>query len=475
MSKPVVAICTPIYDSLEPAFWRSHRQLHKPSSVDVVFQGGITHILDTEGLLVEDARRVMTKGALAAEGDVRVSHILMIDADMTFPPDALKQLLDHDVPIVGGLCFNRRSPYQPILCRYHPASKEFGEQRYGFCYHYPPAALFEVDATGAAFLLVKREVFDAISLAEGPEKWWERVEGLSEDFSFCLRAKRAGYKIHVDTGLKIGHIAKVVVDEAFARKNRPYEWEAWNPDAYAAAPGQPLASVVIPTYNQNPRFLKAAVLSAAGQTVPVEVIIVDDGSTPAVPETDWPANVRVMRHSTNRGIAAALNTGILAMTTDWFAWLSSDDLFDPRKLQLQLAACVQARMKASYTRWQSIGAKDGDFASVAAYGAWKTIAEQMNYLAQVCAVNGSTVLLHKDVFDEIGLFDPSYTYGQDWDMWARVGEKFFWYGIDEVLTTRREHGNLTAAIAAEPDDGPRRQLRDWEDAEIRGRFEQWVK
>lgn len=486
---PVVAICTPIYDTLEPGFWRAQRVMWKPWSGDAVFKGGATHNLDTVGLLVEHARQVMTKGALEAPD---VTHLLWIDADMTFPPEALKRLIDHDLPFVGGLCFNRRPPYQPILCRYHPASRELGAQRYGFCYHYPPDALFEVDATGGAFILVKRGVFETIAKNEG-KVWWEPTEGLSEDFSFCLRAKRAGYKIFVDTGLKIGHIAKIVIDEDFAKKNRPYEWEPWNPETDRAS-GAPRATIVIPTYNQNPRYLKAAVLSAAHQTVPVEVIVVDDGSDAPVPlqglltsnsqepdrpDRPWPANVTVIRHNENRGISAALNTGIRAMTTDWFAWLSSDDLFDPRKIERQLAACLQAGMKASFTRWQSIDANDDSgFAGVAQFYVWRNIAEQMSVLAETCAINGSTVLLHKDVLAAVGkfgVFDEMLKYGQDWATWCEIGEHFFWYGLDEILTTRREGGNLTAAIAAEAPDGERRTRRDLEDAAIRAAYSKWAK
>jgi glycosyltransferase involved in cell wall biosynthesis len=89
----------------------------------------------------------------------------------------------------------------------------------------------------------------------------------------------------------------------------------------------PVASIVIPTYNQRPQYLAEAVNSALGQTVPnVEVIVVDDGSDePPFADRDLkPENLQIIRHETNRGIAAALNTGIRASSAPWVCWLSSD-------------------------------------------------------------------------------------------------------------------------------------------------------
>jgi GT2 family glycosyltransferase len=459
---PVVAICVPIYDRPATDFFWAYQQMLKPNSGSEAFGGrGATHFFSTRGILVEEARNQMTLQAL---DEPDVTHVLMLDCDMVPPPHALKRLLEHDVPIVGGLCHNRRPPYQPIVCRWYQESLALGVKRHGFCYHFPPDVLFPVDATGAAFLLIKREVLEAIEKREG-KKWWEKRDGLSEDFSMCVRAQEAGFPIVVDTGLEIGHVGEVLITKEFADKNRPYEWGAWNPEPHYV-PGQPVASIVIPVYNQNPRYLRAAVYSAAHQTVPVEVIVVDDGSDVPIPTEGWPQNVRVLRVAENLGIANALNYGLKSMVTDWFMWLSSDDFFDPRKVQLQLAALEQARCKAGFTRWQGIVPGE-HLCRIASVPGWRSLAEQQALLGQACVVNGSTVAIHKSVIAEVGAFDTRYKYGQDWEMWCRVGRTHFWYGLGEILVTRREHDNLTAAIAAEPPDSPRRRRRDEEDALIR--------
>lgn len=461
MKEPVVAICTPVYENPSMSFWRSFRQLWKPHKGGQI--EGVTHLFDAHGILVDKARQILTDAALNASPEV--THLLWVDADMTMPPNALKRLLGHRVPIVGGLCFNRRSPYQPILLREHPGELARGSERYGFCYHYPPDDLFSVDATGSAFMLVERNVYERIQKEFGPT-WYNPIHDLSEDLSFCWRAKRCGFPIHVDTGLKIGHVAEVVVDEEFAEKNRPYQWDAWRPVSGEVPEGESIASVVIPTFNQNPEYLNAAVLSAAYQTVPVEVIVVDDGSSEPVDDTRWPENVRLIRFDSNKGISEALNAGIAEMRTPWFCWLSSDDILDPRKVELQLAACEQGNFKASFTRWQAAYTEEKQ-TRIASLERWRNIPEQMAVLSQFCAIFGSTVMIHRTVFEALGGFDPHFKYSQDWEMWCRVGQHTFWYGFDEILATRREHDNLTARIEADP---KKAAARDAENAQIRKRY-----
>lgn len=91
---------------------------------------------------------------------------------------------------------------------------------------------------------------------------------------------------------------------------------------------EPQLSIIIPTYNR-PDLLPRAVNSALAQTVTdVEVIVVDDGSTPAVtlPERD---NLRVLRLEPNQGGAMARNQGALAAGCRWITYLDDDDVLRP--------------------------------------------------------------------------------------------------------------------------------------------------
>jgi teichuronic acid biosynthesis glycosyltransferase TuaG len=199
-----------------------------------------------------------------------------------------------------------------------------------------------------------------------------------------------------------------------------------------------IASIVIPTYNQDPAKLQRALYSALAQTVRCEIIVVDDGSDERVPVSG------AIRHETNLGIAAALNTGIRAMTTDWFCWLSSDDTFTPEKVEVQRTFLATKAGLASYHAFRVDGAGK-------CFQPWGTTHQQKRILRAGCAINGSTVMIHRDVFADVGLFDESFKFGQDWEMWCRIGWKYRWHGLDQILGDRYTGGNLTGRIMSDPE------------------------
>lgn len=202
-------------------------------------------------------------------------------------------------------------------------------------------------------------------------------------------------------------------------------------------------SIVIPVYNQRPSYLASTIESARAQTDPAEIVIVDDCSSEPVPGA-------TVTHEKNRGIAAALNSGIQAMTGGWFCWLSSDDLLSPVKVANQLAAVTSRGYKVSYHRYYTSTREDGTPEAVSIDHRVETQKHQRQRLASGCVINGSTVMIHRSVFDDVGLFDESYRYAQDWDMWCRIAKKYPWLYLPEILGTRRNAGNLTERIAADP-------------------------
>jgi GT2 family glycosyltransferase len=151
--------------------------------------------------------------------------LLMIDADMGFAPDTVERLLAAadpiDRPVVGGLAFAQKSDgvgpmyarrYRmcPTLYVMHETDTEVG---FVPIFDYPRDSLVEVDATGAACLLIHRSVFDRIERESGarpfdqvsvPKGPTGRTD-FGEDLSFSLRAKAVGAAIHVDTSIKTTH------------------------------------------------------------------------------------------------------------------------------------------------------------------------------------------------------------------------------------------------------------------------------
>jgi hypothetical protein len=153
------------------------------------------------------------------EGD----WIIFVDDDMTFQPDAIKRLVEtqrkFDLDMVGGLCFQRSEPYQPTM--YMREQPDAGN--YVFLEDWEDGAVVEVDATGMAFVLITKRLFEAIAgefpsledrLGRRPPAYFRWDEkGYGEDLTFCQDAKKAGARIFVDTSIKTGHIGEHVANE----------------------------------------------------------------------------------------------------------------------------------------------------------------------------------------------------------------------------------------------------------------------
>lgn len=137
--------------------------------------------------------------------------LFFTDADMTLPKDALERLRAHNKPIVGGLCRQRKEPFNATTMQL---------QDDGFLVWWQPtgkSGLIKVDATGAACLLIDLQVFADIDekLPHLSGSWFldaRRLPGLkpqeklSEDLWFCMLARAAGYEIYVDLEVRCGHL-----------------------------------------------------------------------------------------------------------------------------------------------------------------------------------------------------------------------------------------------------------------------------
>jgi len=151
--------------------------------------------------------------------------LFMIDADMGFAADTVDRLIASadpvERPVVGGLAFAQKSDGKgdlfairyrtcPTLYRMAETDDEIG---FVPMFDYPRDALVEVDATGAACLLVHRSALEKVRELHG-DRWFNGLEvpkgsagstTFGEDMSFCLRLKAAGIPLYVDTGVKTTH------------------------------------------------------------------------------------------------------------------------------------------------------------------------------------------------------------------------------------------------------------------------------
>src|SRR5512143_3730544 len=100
---------------------------------------------------------------------------------------------------------------------------------------------------------------------------------------------------------------------------------------------EPLVSVVMPVYN-GARYLRQALESALAQTYrPLEIVVVDDGSTDETPAilAEFGTRIRALRQP-NSGSAAARNAALDAARGELIAFLDADDLWLPQKLAVQV-------------------------------------------------------------------------------------------------------------------------------------------
>ena len=197
----------------------------------------------------------------------------------------------------------------------------------------------------------------------------------------------------------------------------------------------------MPSYNYA-RYLREAIDSALGQTcAPLEVIVVDDGSTDATPEVleSYGDRIRVIRQN-NQGVAAARNAGIAAARGEYVAFLDSDDLWDARKLELQMARfdadpslglvhCGAETFDGAGNTLEVLGGMEGRVAGA-----------MLRLDRTVIAGPGSNIVVPKRIAEEIGGFDHRLPPSEDWDFCYRVAERYPIGYVAEVLVHYRMHG-----------------------------------
>jgi len=139
------------------------------------------------------------------------------DTDLILPSDALKKLLAHDKPIVGGLYVRRHNPpFNEMLKFRTDGLPGLAPIRDG---EYQMGSLLEVDAIATGCMLVKTDVFEKIKpfqltidgVAARPAwflwtEWRMGAGGMSEDFAFCVRARQSGIPIFCDTSIHAQHV-----------------------------------------------------------------------------------------------------------------------------------------------------------------------------------------------------------------------------------------------------------------------------
>lgn len=146
--------------------------------------------------------RIVGRNRLVQQSlEIGSEWLWFLDDDHVFPPDLLLRLLAHDQPVVAALYLQRQVPFAPVAYSHREGDK-----------YVPlvlpdlePDACVEVRAAGTGGMLIRSEVFRAVS-----EPWFEHGAA-SEDLIFCEKARAAGFTIHCDLAARLGHLTSTIV------------------------------------------------------------------------------------------------------------------------------------------------------------------------------------------------------------------------------------------------------------------------
>lgn len=216
---PFLCIGVPHLGGL-PGYWVKSFAALKKGPTDQYF------LTMVENHPVDLARNLIVETFL---DNAQATHLLFLDADMTFPRNAVEQLLRADKDIVSGTYFARADTPTPHVydfvrvdeagvAWYATKATEFTRwaKRTRGLAEQGNESLFEpylvnADAVGAGCLLIKREVLERMYevYADDHYPWFKNHPGSrgGEDFTFCERARALGYEVWADFGVQCAHYA----------------------------------------------------------------------------------------------------------------------------------------------------------------------------------------------------------------------------------------------------------------------------
>ena len=195
-------------------------------------------------------------------------------------------------------------------------------------------------------------------------------------------------------------------------------------------------SIVLPTYN-GARYLCESIKSCLEQTYSeIELVIVDDCSMDQTPQIllvyeDDP-RVKIIRHAVNLKLPAALNTGFAHTSGDYLTWTSDDNMFAPSAIKRMVNYLEKhPDVRFVYTDYWLID-KDGRTIR-------RVSAEPPEHLRERCAV--ACFLYHREVYEDVGDYDPHLFRIEDYDYWLRVVQRFKLGYLPEALYYYRRHSS----------------------------------
>lgn len=210
---------------------------------------------------------------------------------------------------------------------------------------------------------------------------------------------------------------------------------------YISSKNEDLVSIVLPTFNPRKKYLMAAVLSCLRQTHKnFELIVVDDGSKIILDKfclRFGDRRIRYIRHQTNKGLAAALNSGFRRARGKYLTWTSDDNLYAAEALELMIGYSEEKKADMVYADYYLISPKGHVLRCV--------FNRTPEYLETANCI-GFCFLYKKSIYESIGDYKETdkFKYIEDYDYWLRVKGGFKIEKLNRCLYFTRIHpGSLS--------------------------------
>lgn len=207
-------------------------------------------------------------------------------------------------------------------------------------------------------------------------------------------------------------------------------------------------SVIIPTYNRK-HTLKRAITSVINQSYkPIEIIVVDDGSTDGTFEwinSEYPL-IKLIQQL-NSGVSSSRNTGINNAIGNWIALLDSDDEWKVNKLEQQVKS-LEKNLDILFCHtneiWVRRGVRVNQGKKHQKFGGM--IFEKC---LDICRVSPSSALFHRSLLDDVGFFNEELKVCEDYDLWLRITSKYPVLFLDKPLIIK--YGGHDDQLSKVPD------------------------
>lgn len=207
-------------------------------------------------------------------------------------------------------------------------------------------------------------------------------------------------------------------------------------------PAGPLISAVITNYNYG-RYLDQAIESVLAQTyAPVEIVVVDDGSTDDSEAVvhQYGARVRWVAQS-HRGVSAARNRGIQESRGEAIAFLDADDVWHANKLARQVTPLSNPEVGMVYCGLQYLDAMGRPLGTSLSGRRGRVLKDIALLQGPGVPASGSSAVVRRACFERLGLFDEALSTSADWDMWRRIACHYEIEIVAEPLFFYRLHGS----------------------------------